>query len=323
MIRVIGIPTCPTYCEDRHRSGQVPDGRRTTIGITPRVGTREDVRSCPPAWMSPFASRRAIWRATGPGSKPAFLGNSTDRLRALTGKVLGDCAVASASGANEASVSEHFQPMRVRLPGQELGRCLSHALGTITSLQPPVVQEELQQRQVIRAQVSPEEEVTPKPAVEVLHQRTGPDRPFGQRGHRRLDLVEPTAKSLSDGRFLGPAPRVALVACQDAEELPKQFRGRPGTPAPTAPSPRRARVRRPAGRPAGSPTAGRSAPADGDSTTHGSSVRPPRSRTAARRSAEHGPATARMSSRSQPINSATSSERAMAASLAARARHRS
>ena len=30
-----------------------------------------------------------------------------------------------------------------------------HALGTITSLQTPVVQEELQQRQVVRAQVSP------------------------------------------------------------------------------------------------------------------------------------------------------------------------
>ncbi len=38
MIRVIGIPTCPTYREDRHRLGQVPDGRTTKIGITPRMG---------------------------------------------------------------------------------------------------------------------------------------------------------------------------------------------------------------------------------------------------------------------------------------------
>ena len=37
--------------------------------------------------------------------------------------------------------------------------------------------------------------------------------------------MEPTAKSLADGRFLGPAPRVALVACQDAEESPEQFGG--------------------------------------------------------------------------------------------------
>src|SRR5256885_1388615 len=128
---------------------------------------------------------------------------------------------AAVSGANEASVAEHFQPMRVRPTGQQLGWCLPHALGTLASLQPPVVQEELQQRQVIRAQVPPEEEVTPKPAVEVLHQRTGPDRPLGQRDHRGLDLVEPTAKSLADGRFLGPAPWVALVACQDAEESPE------------------------------------------------------------------------------------------------------
>src|SRR4051812_966204 len=112
--------------------------------------------------------------------------------------------------------------MRVRLTGQQFGRCLSHALGTIASLQPPVVQEELQQRQVIGAQVPPEEEVTPKPAVEVLHQRTGPNRPPGQRGHCRLDVVEPAAKSPSYDRFLSPAPRVVLVARQDAEELPEQ-----------------------------------------------------------------------------------------------------
>src|ERR1700674_1182723 len=154
-----------------------------------------------------------------------FLGNSTDRLRALTGKVLGMRWGATVSGANEASVAEHFQPMRVRLTGQQLGRCLSHALGTLTSLQPPVIQEELQQRQVIRAQVPPEEEVTPKPTVEVLHQRTGPDRALGQRGHCGLDLVEPTAKSLAYGCFLGPAPRGALAACQNAEKSPEQFCG--------------------------------------------------------------------------------------------------
>src|SRR4051794_33127239 len=115
--------------------------------------------------------------------------------------------------------------MRVRPTGQQLGRCLAHALATITPLQLPVVQEELQQRQVIRAQVPPEEEVTPKPAVEVLHQRTGPDRALCQRSHCDLDLVEPTTESFADGRFLSPAPWVALVARQDTEELPEQLRG--------------------------------------------------------------------------------------------------
>ena len=65
MLRVIWIPTCPNDREDRHRSGQVPDGRRTTIGVTPRAWkTVEDVRPCFTAWMIQFASRRASWEAT-------------------------------------------------------------------------------------------------------------------------------------------------------------------------------------------------------------------------------------------------------------------
>src|SRR5262245_40044306 len=91
-----------------------------------------------------------------------FLGNSTDHVRALTGKVPEDALGATVSGADEARVAEQLQPMRVRLTGQQLGRGLAHPLGTITPLQRPVIQEELQQRQVIFAQVPPEEEVTPQ-----------------------------------------------------------------------------------------------------------------------------------------------------------------
>ena len=65
MVRIIWIPNCPNDREDRHRSGQVPDRRRTTIGATPRAWkTVEDVRSCFTAWMIQFASRRASWEAT-------------------------------------------------------------------------------------------------------------------------------------------------------------------------------------------------------------------------------------------------------------------
>src|SRR5208337_3154900 len=65
MVRIIWIPTCPNDREDRHRSGKVPDGRRTTIGVTPRAWeTMEDVRSCFTAWMIQFASRESKWRAT-------------------------------------------------------------------------------------------------------------------------------------------------------------------------------------------------------------------------------------------------------------------
>src|SRR4051794_12919415 len=100
---------------------------------------------------------------------------------------------------NEARAAEHLRPMRVRLTGQPLGRGLAHALGTIASLPPPMVQEGWQRRPVIRAQGPPEEEVAPKPAVEVLHRRTGPDRPRGQCAPRGLDLVGPTAEALEEG----------------------------------------------------------------------------------------------------------------------------
>src|SRR5208337_4968723 len=88
-----------------------------------------------------------------------------------------------------------------------------------------MVQEELQQCQVVRAEVSSQEEIAAESAVEVLHQRAGPDRPGGQLSHRGLDLVEPTAKSLLESCVLGPASRVALVARHGPEDLPGQVRG--------------------------------------------------------------------------------------------------
>jgi hypothetical protein len=59
-----------------------------------------------------------------------------------------------------------------------------------------MVQEELQQRQVFRPKVSPQEEVATELAVKVLHQRAGSDRASSQLGYRRLNLVEPTVKLL-------------------------------------------------------------------------------------------------------------------------------
>ncbi len=88
-----------------------------------------------------------------------------------------------------------------------------------------MVQEELRQRQVVRAEVSPQEEVAAEPAVEVLHQRTSPDRPSGQLNHRSLDVVESTAKLLLEGRVLAPAPWVALVTRNSPKELAEQFHG--------------------------------------------------------------------------------------------------
>ena len=57
--------------------------------------------------------------------------------------------------------------------------------------------------------MSAEEKVASEPTIEVFHQRTGSDRFLGQRGNRKLNRMEPAPELFSDGRFLGPASRVA------------------------------------------------------------------------------------------------------------------
>ena len=46
-----------------------------------------------------------------------------------------------------------------------------------------MVQEELQQRQVVLAQLPPQEEVAAQPAVEVLDPTAGPHNPIGELLH--------------------------------------------------------------------------------------------------------------------------------------------
>src|SRR3954451_23515137 len=101
-----------------------------------------------------------------------FWGNSTDDERALTVQGSHRGAPTLVSGAAEEGVAEHLQPMRVRLPCQELRRGLTLAVGAIAALQPAVVQVELQQGQIVPAQVAAKEKVTSQATVEVLHQGT-------------------------------------------------------------------------------------------------------------------------------------------------------
>jgi hypothetical protein len=53
--------------------------------------------------------------------------------------------------------------------------------------------------------VSAEEKVASEATIEVLHQRTGPDRLLGQRGNRKLNRMELAPELFSHGRFLGPS----------------------------------------------------------------------------------------------------------------------
>ena len=97
-----------------------------------------------------------------------FSGNRKDGERALTSKVLRRAPRTVVLRHGGSGCSRASPASGVCLPGESLGRGLPHAIGTITSLQTPVVQEELQQRQVVRAELSPQEEVAAEPAVEVF-----------------------------------------------------------------------------------------------------------------------------------------------------------
>src|ERR1019366_6524318 len=60
--------------------------------------------------------------------------------------------------------------------GQQLGRAFAGSFGALASWETAVVQEELQQSQVVSAQMAPQEEVAPQAAVDILDQGTGPHR---------------------------------------------------------------------------------------------------------------------------------------------------
>src|SRR5437867_10147139 len=70
--------------------------------------------------------------------------------------------------ACEAPIAEHFQPVRMGLAGQQLGRTVIDAVGMLAAQEPAVVEKELQQREVVGAELSAEEEVVAESAVEVL-----------------------------------------------------------------------------------------------------------------------------------------------------------
>jgi hypothetical protein len=97
-------------------------------------------RAVPPASR---AEQPEKWHKLGLVQIRRFSGNSTDEERALTMQGSHRGAPTLVSGAAEEGVAEHFQPMRVRLPSQQLGWGFALALGAITALEPSVVQVKL------------------------------------------------------------------------------------------------------------------------------------------------------------------------------------
>ena len=77
--------------------------------------------------------------------------------------------------------------------GQEFRGAAADSFGAFAPREPPVVQEEPQEFQVLLSDLPPQEEVAAQTAVEVLHQRTGPRRFRQHLTHGGRDLVESAA----------------------------------------------------------------------------------------------------------------------------------
>ena len=65
--------------------------------------------------------------------------------------------------------------MWMTLPAHQFGWAFANAFGVIAAQKTTVIEKELQQRQVIIADMTTQEEVAAQAAVEVLDKRTGPD----------------------------------------------------------------------------------------------------------------------------------------------------
>src|SRR5436853_2436240 len=114
--------------------------------------------------------------------KVTFLGNNygSSSVPLSSGFMPVDAFWPGASVPHETRVPQELQPVIVRLARQQLRRALPHAVGMFAPEIPTVVQEVREQHQVVLSQLSPQEEVVPKPAVEVLHQAAGANDLSGQ-----------------------------------------------------------------------------------------------------------------------------------------------
>ncbi len=80
--------------------------------------------------------------------------------------------------------------MWVRLAGEQLGGALAGTVGAFAPVEAAVVEEELEQLQVVGAEVAAQGEVGPQPAVEVLDEGTGPDSALGDFTDGLIQVVE-------------------------------------------------------------------------------------------------------------------------------------
>src|SRR5260370_35927843 len=105
------------------------------------------------------------------------------------------------------------------LPAQQFGRAFVDAFGMLAALEAAMVEKELQQGQVVWAQVSAQEEVAAQSAIDVLDDRTGAYDMVRHVTHGFAQVVEMVAEVLPQRRFLVPAQRVTAVAGLQVKQL--------------------------------------------------------------------------------------------------------
>src|ERR1019366_2313350 len=128
--------------------------------------------------------------------------------------------------AARSAVAKHLQPVRVRLAGQQLGRTFVNALETFATQKAAMVEEELQQVQIARADLPAQEKVASQPAVDVFDDRTGTHHLLAQSTHGLFDRVETTTQLFAQGRLFLPTPRLALVERLQVEQFADSGEGR-------------------------------------------------------------------------------------------------
>src|SRR5260370_26977549 len=111
------------------------------------------------------------------------------------------------------------------LPAQQFGRAFVDAFGMVAALEAAMVEKELQQGQVVWAQVSAQEEVAAQSPIDVLDDRTGAYDMVRHVTHGFAQVVEMVAEFLPQRRFLLPAQRLTAVAGLQVKQLPDDVDG--------------------------------------------------------------------------------------------------
>ena len=119
----------------------------------------------------------------------------------------------------KARIAEHLQPVGMTLARQQLRRTFVHAFGMLAAQEAAMVEKELQQDQVLGAELSAQEEISAQATVDVLDDRTGANNAVSQVVHGSLKVVKLVAELLAQRRFFLPTERLVLVEGLEIEHF--------------------------------------------------------------------------------------------------------